>query len=272
MSKKINPKEKAEIEKQRDSLVVKANQLVQKARYDFNLQEMKIMSYCFSMIKPNDGPDTSYIFSIRDYCKVCGIDYDNGANYQKVREGLLSIINKSFWLMEPDGSEVTVHWLDKARINRGSGKIAIRFDEDLKKYIFGLFKNFTQYELLCVLPMKSQFSFRLYELLKSQAFKHSYHYDIDDLKKILMAENYSNFKDFRKKVLEAAIKEINEYTDLHVEWEPETKGRKVTGITFYIMQLDVIRYGTNRQKARAELDHQMTIFDFLPEERGKGET
>ena len=87
-----------------------------------------------------------------------------------------------------------------------------------------------------------------------------------------MVEGYDRFPDFRRKILEPAVREINEYTDLKVNWEPTTKGRKVIGITFYIVTLDVIRYGMNRQKARAELDHQqMTIFDFIPEDRGKGE-
>ena len=256
------------LEEQRNHLVIKANDIIRKARYDLSLQELKILSYCFSMIKPNDNIDTMYTFSIVDFCKVCGIDYDSGKNYSAVKESISGILKKVFWLMEPDGSEVSVHWLEKARINRGSGKIFVRFDEDLKKYIFGLFKNFTQYELLCVLPMKSQYSFRIYELLKSYAFTKYHYFDLDDLKKKLMVEGYVRFPDFRRKVLEPSIREINEYTDLKVNWEPTTKGRKVIGVTFYIVTLDVIRYGINRQKAKAELDQgQMTIFDFIPQNK-----
>lgn len=259
------------IEDQRNYLVIKANDIIRKARYDLSLQELKILSYCFSMIKPTDNPDTMYTFSIVDFCKVCGIDYDSGKNYSAVKESINGILRKVFWLMEPDGSEVSIHWLEKARINRGSGKISVRFDEDLKKYIFGLFKNFTQYELLCVLPMRSRYSFRIYELLKSFAFTKRHYFELEELKKKLMVESYDRFPDFRRKVLEPAVKEINEYTDLKINWEPTTKGRTVIGITFYIVTLDVIRYGENRKKARNTLDgQQMTIFDFIPEDAGKG--
>ena len=164
------------LEEQRNHFVVKANDIIRKARYDLGLQELKILSYCFSLIKPTDGLDTLYTFSIVDFCKICGISYDSGRNYALIKDSLAGILSKCFWLMEPDGSEVSVHWLEKVRINRGSGKIAIRFDEDLKKYILGLFKNFTQYELMCVLPMKSQYSFRIYELLKSYAFTKNHYF------------------------------------------------------------------------------------------------
>lgn len=256
-------------EERRNFIVVKANDIIRKARYDLSLQELKIMSFCFSMIKPNDGLDTTYTFSIVEFCKACGIDYANGKNYSNVKESIMSVVSKAFWILEPDGSEVTVHWLEKARINRGNGKIEIRFDEDLKKYIFNLFKGFTQYELLCVLPMKSQYSFRIYELLKSYAFTHQHRFSIEELKKLLMAERYVNFKDFRKKVIEPAVKEINEYTDLKINWEPEKDGRKVVAVTFHIVKLDFAEYGIHRQRANAELNRQMTIFDYIPEEARK---
>ena len=52
-----------------------------------------------------------------------------------------------------------------------------------------------------------------------------------------MVENiktYNNFKDFRKKVLEVAQKEINEFTDINISFEPITQGRKVVQIRFKV--------------------------------------
>lgn len=271
MDNHLSEQELIDIENSRDYLVIKGNEIIQKARYDLSLQEQKLLAYCISQIKPNDSTSTVYTVSIPDFCKVCGIDYNNGKNYASVKSTVLSLVKQAFWILEPDGSEVTVHWLEKVRINRGNGKIKIRFDEDLKKYIHGLFRNFTQYELLAVLPMKSHYSFRIYELLKSYAYTKKHRFEIDELKRLLMAEIYVNFKDFRVKVIEPSIREINAYTDLKVEWEPETKGRKVIAITFYMIKLDGFNYGINRQKARAELNRQLTIFDFIPEDEGKGE-
>lgn len=267
----MSEKELREIKERRDYLVVKSNDIIRKARYSLTLQELKILSFCLSMIKPNDSIDTVYTFSINEYCKAAGIDYESGRNYNSVKDSLLAMVKKAFWIPEADGSEVTIHWIEKARLSRGKGKILIRFDDDLKRYVFNLFRNFTQYELLCVLPMKSKYSFRLYELLKSYAFAHVHTFKLDELKNVLMAEGYDSFRDFRRKVIEPAVIEINTYTDIRIEWQKEQKGRNVEAITFVIVKLNVCDYGKNRQKANAELGRQMTIFDFIPEDRGKGE-
>ena len=49
-------------------------------------------------------------------------------------------------------------------------------------------------------------------------------------------KTYENFAAFKRRILEPAMKEINEYTDLHLTYEPITKGRKVVKIKFHIAQ------------------------------------
>ena len=59
-------------------------------------------------------------------------------------------------------------------------------------------------------------------------------------------KSYERFPDFRRKVLEIALKEINELTDLWVDLVPITKGRKVIKVQFDI------------RKKEAE-EHQITM-------------
>lgn len=232
----MNYNNKIDIAKQREYKVVKANELIQSARYDLNIIELKALAYIFSKVKPIDKELQEYTFSIKEYCQVCGIDYKNGGNYEYIKNTIKSLRDKSFWLLEENGTEVLIGWLSKARINKGSGKITVKLDEDLHKYVIGLFANYTQYELLSTLPMKSNYSFRMYELLKSYAFTKHHTFNIDELKRALAAEHYKNFKDFRKKVIEISVKEINLYTDIEISWEPITKGKKVVQVKFFINQ------------------------------------
>lgn len=74
-------------------------------------------------------------------------------------------------------------------------------DEDLVPYLFGLKQQFTQYQLLDILAMKSVYSIRIYELLKSYAGLKKKVFELDDLKKKLMVEDissYNRFPDFRR--------------------------------------------------------------------------
>lgn len=259
----MNYDDRLEIIKRRDYKVVKANEIIQKAKFDLTTQELKVLAYCLSMVKPNDDLSQWYIFSIVDYCKVLGINNDSGRNYEAIKRCLKGLRDKSFWLTNPDGSETTVGWLSKATINKGSGKIKIKFDEDLHQYIIGLYENFTQYSLICTLPMQSQYSIRIYELLRSYAFRKSIEFDIDDLKRKLIAEHYVNFKDFRRKVIEVAIKEINTFTDIEVSYEPITKGRKVIAIDFSIRIKSSFEQGLAYKEASNQLDGQLSFDDYL---------
>lgn len=257
--------ERLTIATHRSYQVVKANEIIQRAKYDLSLSELKALAYIISMVKPNDKSGTIYTFTIKEYCKVCGFDDTSGRNYEIAKKSLKKLRDTSFYLMQEDGSYTTVGWLAKAWINPGSGKIKVRFDEDLEKYIMGLVANYTQYELLATLPMRSQYSFRVYELLKSYAFSRSHIFEINELKQILVAEKYVNFKDFRVKVIEPAIKEINLYTDLEVNYEPIHKGRKVIQVQFNIKQRDAWGRYTNNKRAMDVLDGQMNLFDYLKE-------
>lgn len=258
--RKMTPEESFEIKKSKGYLVVKSNDLIQRNRFELSLPEQKTVAYICSMIQPmqteESGFQLEYEFKIREYCKICGIDYDNGKNYQDVKATLKKLRDKSMWLTLPDGSETTVGWLAKATTNKKSGIAHIKLDEDMVPYLFDLKQKFTQYQLYNVLGMKSAFSVRIYELMKSYSFRHTITFELDELKKLLMVEDvksYNRFPDFRRKVLEKAQLEINELTDINIEFEPIKTGRKVTSIKFIIEEKfknSRKRIRTNNEKRR----------------------
>lgn len=251
--RKMTPEESFEIKKSKGYLVVKSNDLIQRNRFELSLPEQKTVAYICSMIQPmqteESGFQLEYEFKIREYCKICGIDYDNGKNYQDVKATLKKLRDKSMWLTLPDGSETTVGWLAKATTNKKSGIAHIKLDEDMVPYLFDLKQQFTQYQLYNVLGMKSAFSVRIYELMKSYSFRHTITFELDELKKLLMVEDvksYNRFPDFRRKVLEKAQLEINELTDINIEFEPIKTGRKVTSIKFIIEE----KFKNSRKRIR----------------------
>lgn len=236
----MNNEERIDIAKKREYLVVKGNELIQKNRFELSLQEQKTVAFICSMIKPVEAPGAwqlEYEFNIRDYCKVCGMDFDNGQNYADIKAVLKRLRDRSMWLTMPDGSESLVGWLSKVNTNKKSGIAKIKLDEDLVPYLFDLGQKFTQYQLYNILAMKSAFSVRIYELLKSYAYQRSKTFEIDELKRLLGVENIKSYKEyapFRQKVLEKAQEEINGQTDLNIYFEPITKGRKVVKVRFKI--------------------------------------
>lgn len=214
--------------------VVKHNDLIRKSRFSLSAQEQKIVLYIISKIKPTDTELSEQEFSIMDFCKACGIDHDNGQNYRDIKSTIKGLRDKSIWITLEDGTETTVSWVNKVFINKQSGIIRVKLDDDMKPYLLQLKGTFTQYELLYTLAMKSQYSIKLYELLKSYEFKHSKEFDIDELKKLLIAENYDRFPDFKRKVLDIAMREIESFSDLVVSYEIKKEGRRYASLVFSI--------------------------------------
>ncbi len=255
---------KIEVLTKRQYLVVKCNDLIQKNRFELSLQEQKTVAYICSMIQPIDPKDSikgvpyqlEYEFNIREYCKICSIDYAGGKNYKNIKATLKKLSDRSMWLDDGE-TEILMRWLSYVEINKKSEKVLIEVDRTIAPYLFNLKEKFTQYQLYNVLAMKSAFSVRIYELLKSYAYQKSKIFNIDELKCLLMVDNvksYTRYPDFRRYVLEIAQNEINRLTDLNISFEPITKGRKVIKIKFTIQRKDVMERLAAEQAANNELD------------------
>ena len=223
-----------ELSQLRDYKVIKSNDLIQKSRFDLGTQEQKIVLYLISKIRPEDTELHEYEFSIVEFCKICGIDYANGKNYDNIKKTIKTLNDKSIWVTLNDGGETTMRWIERPYINKNSGVIKIKLDELMKPYLLQMQERFTQYELLYTLPMKSQYAIRLYEILKSYEWKKSVEMDLENLKRMMKAEHYTRFYDFKKKVIEIAMREIDDYTDLKVEYTLKKKGKQFTSIVFQI--------------------------------------
>ena len=82
---------------ERDRYVVKANELIQKSRFNLTLQQQKIVLYLISQIERNDKEFKLYSFSIQQFCKVCGINYTSGKNYNDLKEDGTPVIKELGW-------------------------------------------------------------------------------------------------------------------------------------------------------------------------------
>ena len=230
----------------RNYKVVKSNRLIQKTRFQLSLQEQKVILYLISMIKPSDEGFITTEFNISEFCQVCGIFDQSGKNYNDIKDAIKSLADKSIWITLENGKQTILRWIDKPFIDSEAGTMQIKFDDLLRPYLLHLRENFTQFELLYTLAMKSQYSIRLYEILRSYEYKHEIEFRIDELKELLSATSYDRYPDFRRYVLEIALREIEAVSDINVFYEVIKEGRKFTRIRFSIsvkQELDE-RFGT----------------------------
>ena len=84
-----------------------------------------------------------------------------------------------------------------------------------------------------IAKLSSAYSIRFYELLVQFKSTGERYITLDKLKERLEISNqYSRFYNFKKRILEPSIKDINNNTDLFVDWDINKKGRLIKGLVF----------------------------------------
>lgn len=254
--------------KERHALVVKAQNLIQKTRYSLTTQEQKIVLYVLSKISPEDTAFKEYRFNIQHFCDVCGI---KDSNYEYLKKTMQGLRRKNFWITITDSegkeAESCVDWFSVVRVYKNSGVILMKFHEDLHPFLLELREKFVKYPIFPTLAMKSRYSIRLYELLKSYDNLSEWWFDIPTLKKKLFCTNYDKYADFRRFVIEPAIKEINQFTDLHIAYESIKDGsREYSKIRFYIDHKTIYENILASNEVNQVLEGQMSLLEDTPNE------
>lgn len=239
-------KEKS-VQRQREQIVAQSNKLITRTRSWMKLRELRILLYLISKIRPDDKPNTLYELSVSDFAKMCGV---KDPNYSRIKE-IVENINRTFWIDDfgGEGEHVALVWFGSAQYSEKHGKMRFKFNMEIWPYLFELKAHYTSYPLSYILPMRSQYSVRLYELLKSYKSKNPNHeyfgVALGDLRKVLGAESYKKWDNFKRRILEPALGEMNSepvkgevniYSDIKAVYRVEKTGRTISSVVFHIMK------------------------------------
>lgn len=226
-----------ELVKKRTYKVVKDNDLIQKAQFSLTATQQKIICYIISLVKPEDDIFGMYEIKVRDYAELSGTPLDH--IYNEFKDMIDDLDQKAFWVKDGDKT-FKFRWFSEAEYIEKKGILRVMLNSNMKQYLLHLQNNFTSYELWNILALKSKWSIRLYEVFKSYEFLEEKTFNVEELKELLGATNYKQFGDFKKRVLEKAKDEINQFTDINIDYKTEQSGKehKITSITFMIDKKD----------------------------------
>ena len=221
-----------------DKNVKIANEFIT-AKYKLTLLEFKAFLAITTAYDQRNTKDFYNIlkFEFQDLANSIGLNRETG--YTKKLEKILTQlsdakmrIQKRFDENEEKEQWIVGHFLSSIEA-MGDGTIELIFDPKLIKYFTGLTERYTYLEIQTLLSFSSIYSIRIFNLLKQYKQKKKT-YNVEKLKEMLLiTDKYKNFSDFKRYVIEPAIKDINEHSTMKVSYETDgAKGKKVTEITF----------------------------------------
>ena len=125
-------------------------------------------------------------------------------------------------------------WVDKIGYIDDLGCVELVFASDVIPLITRLEARYTEYELKQVVGLQSEYAIRLYELvIRWRSVGKTNLISLAELReKLGLVDEYKRIEAFKRRVLDLAVKQINEHTDITVEYEQHKQGRVITGFTF----------------------------------------
>jgi plasmid replication initiation protein len=220
-------------------LVVKDNSLID-ASFNLSLVEQRLMLMAIVEARELDKltPDTPIevkATAYRDQYKT-----DKSEAYKQLADATKQLFNRQFSYLDKYKGEdcITVaRWVNRASYLNNNGAVVLYISSEVISMISRLEANFTQYLLEQVSDFKSKYSIRLYELLiKYRDVGNSKKFEIVELRSKLGLEDneYKLNAVFKRDVLDKAIKEIGNKTDIQIKYEQFKEGRVISHILFKI--------------------------------------
>ena len=249
-------------------LIVKDNALIQ-ASYTLDTVEQRLILLAIA-----EARETGHGITENSLLEVHASSYINTFNVEKhtaytvLRDASKSLFDRyvTYHDINPKtGKDRSFHcrWVDKIGYEPQSGIVFLRFTQDIVPLITRLEENFTKYELQQVSRLTSSYAIRLYELLiQWRSAGKTPIFDLSIFRQQLGVEahQYKTMSNFKTYVLDFALKQVNELTDITAKYEQHKKGRSISGFSFSFKpkKATIRSIETNRDPNTTDLFSRMT--------------
>lgn len=222
----------------RNKVVIQKNDFIKGNTSIFSIEDLKIFKLIISKVKSQETLFDEFYEITTDEIKALNI---NETHLHKVTVNSLKKLANTYVRMEDkDGTPKEVGLIrNEFKFPKYSRKIIIQFNDDMREYLLAIKGNYTKYSLIDIVNFKLKHTLKLYEFLKSVDLN-VMKVKVETLKKELdLTDKYPKFFEFKRRVLEPCIEEINEKTEsLNVSYTLIKEGRDVTIIIFHIQRFD----------------------------------
>jgi len=244
-------------------IVTQSNKLVE-ARYNLPVGEQRLILTMISKVQPDDEDFKPYRISVSEFAEF--MDIDKNHVYVECKKTTEKLLTRVVSVEEPDGL-LQIGWLSSAKYVDGSGMVNLSFDPLLKPYLLQLKSNFTSSKLNMMVSFKSQYTMRIYTLLKQYERLKEREIELGQLREILgiRKDLHVEYRDFKRHVLEATKKELAEKADLSFEFDEIKYGRRVGAIRFHIFSKEPQEsfHRTEQHSLAVENTQDLPFFPFI---------
>ena len=166
-------------------------------------------------------------------------DVEKHTSYEAMKRAVEGLYEAGFAYSRVDQKSGKIghyksRWVDKIGYIDDLGCVELVFASDVIPLITRLEARYTEYELKQVVGLQSEYAIRLYELIiQWRSIGKTNQISLAELReKLGLVDEYQRIESFKRRVLDLAISQINEHTDINAEYQQHKQGRVIIGFTF----------------------------------------
>ena len=223
-------------------LVVKDNALMN-ASYNLEVTEQRLILLAIINARETQQgitSDSKLEIHANDYASQFHVTKE--AAYKALKTAVNNLFERQFSFKEETKKGIGVvrsRWVSRIKYIDDSAILEITFAPDVVPLITRLEKHFTSYQIQQVTQLTGKYAIRLYELLIAwREVGKVPQIELSEFRAKLGVEDdeYKAMNHFKSRVLEPSIKQINQHTDITVNYEQHKRGRNITGFSFKFKQ------------------------------------
>lgn len=224
----------------KSDLVVKDNALIQSG-YSLSLVEARLI-----LLAIVEARETGQGLTAESYLEIHASHYADKFQvtiktaYEALSDAAQTLFQRQVTLYTIDAAsqkpeKQVIRWVSGIAYVDDMAKVKVRFSPDVVPLITRLERNFTSYELERVSALRSAYAVRLYELLiQWRSVGKTPMFELQKFREQMGVEDheYVLLHNLKTRVLDLAIEQINQHTDIQVSYAQYKQGRTVIGFSF----------------------------------------
>lgn len=190
-------------------------------------------------VNPEFFRNVRFTIRAKDYMELYGVD--RATAYQALREASERLFDRYFTYDELVDKNLMLYeriksrWVTKIGYQDSQAYITFFLSDDVLSMVGNLKEQYTYLNLYKLANLTSIYAIRVYEMLMQwRKTKAVPVIELDELRvRLGIADNeYPRMDNFKSRVLDTAIQQINEFTDITASYEQIKDGRKIRGFKF----------------------------------------
>lgn len=227
----------------KDNKIEKLNRLNELRAQNMTMQQLRFFAIYLSRINARDKSTRRVSFPLSDFLKIMGLtNYasEKSATYKNIKAATKGLLSQNVEVPKENGGYKQINLFEECDVDRdasGVWTVTIDATNSALPLFFDFKEKYFIYELGNVLRLSSAKQIRMYEILKQrQNMVQPVTIQLQELRELLgiPKDAYTDYNNFKRRVIDAAQKELAEQTDIQFGYTPIRAGRKVAALAFTI--------------------------------------